>query len=569
MMEDSLWGTEFNVSDDINKTKKVLKKIAMPKVPKVSSVDNQIKSKKLTLEDKLILIRDNVLKALGKYKANTIVIRSKADLILYINKSIENKIIAIDTETNNSLDPLTCKIMGACLYTPGALQAYVPINHIDYRTGIKLDNQLTEQDLNEQLSRLNNTIKIITHNGSFDYQVIKCTCKVAIPIYWDTMIAARLLNENERSAGLKQQYIDKIDSNQERYSIDSLFDNIDYAVVDPEIFALYSAFDAYMTYALYMWQKEVFEKDDLEKLYKLFLNVEMPLVTVTAEMELNGIGLDLNFSKQLSIKYKNQLVELDKEVDDELLRLKPAIEAWKLSADANKKPLKRKKGEYETIGGPGYIGPDMSPDAKPAECDMYGKSRAEQLSDPVNLASPTQLAILLYDVLKVESVSTKTPRGTGEEILEKIDLPLCKLILERRGLLKLINTYIDKMPSIINPVDSRIHCHFKQTGTDTGRFASDGPNLQNIPAHNKEIRMMFTAREKYNMHELSNDNNEFCIPVAEKVETTKGWINIKDINIGDIIFLQDDTQKQIQVQISDFKFTDDGKEVRCLYQFLK
>lgn len=553
MTEGSLWGAEFNVPDSINKTKKILKKIATPKIPRESSIDNQIKSKKLSLEDKLILIRDNVLRVLGKYKDNTIVIRTKEDLISYIDKSIENGIIAIDTETNNSLDPLTCKIMGACLYTPGSLQAYVPINHIDYKTKEKLSNQLTEQDLHEQLSRLDSHTKILTHNGSFDYQVIKCTCRVAIPIYWDSMIAARLLNENERSAGLKQQYIDKIDSNQERYSIDSLFENIDYAVVSPDIFALYSAFDAYMTYALYKWQKEVFERPDLSKLYQLFLNVEMPLVTITAEMELNGVGLDLAFSKQLSIKYKNLLDETDKEVNDELLKLKPKIDAWKLSPEGQQRVKKKAKTDDESS----------------EETESLGKTKADQLSDPVNLASPTQLAILLYDVLGVDAISTKTPRGTGEEILGKINLPLCKLILERRGLLKLINTYIDKMPSIINPVDGRIHCHFKQTGTDTGRFASDGPNLQNIPAHNKEIRMMFTAREEYNAHELDTTNNEFCISVNEKVETSKGWINIKNINIGDIVFLQDENNNQVQAQISDFKFTDDGKQVKCLYQIVK
>ena len=87
------------------------------------------------------------------------------------------------------------------------------------------------------------------------------------------------------------------------------------------------------------------------------------------------------------------------------------------------------------------------------------------------------MAILLYDILKVGLIDKKTPRGTGEEILQKINLPLCNLILEKRGLEKLIGTYIDKLPACVSEKDNRLHAHFNQLGAGTGRFSSSDPNL--------------------------------------------------------------------------------------------
>ena len=93
--------------------------------------------------------------------------------------------------------------MGPCIYTPGKKNAYIPMHHVDSQ-GSLLENQLTENDFREQLDRLNNT-KIIMHNGKFDYQVIKCTCGgIELPIYWDTMIAAKILDENEKRADLSK-----------------------------------------------------------------------------------------------------------------------------------------------------------------------------------------------------------------------------------------------------------------------------------------------------------------------------------------------------------------------------
>lgn len=460
-MANSLWGEEFNTDSSLEDTKKLLKKISSPKknavIDKVSAA--------ISLKDRISIITTKVHQILGKFAERTLVIRNKDELHDYITKSIENGVIAIDTETNNSLVPLTCKLMGPCIYTPGLKQAYIPINHKDIDTDELIPNQLTEEDIKEEFLRLSNTL-IIMHNGKFDYQVIKCTCGVELKIYWDSFIAARILNENEK-ANLKEQYISKIDSSITKYDIEGLFEGIEYAYFPPELFALYAATDAFMTYELYLYQLEQFKLPGHERLFNLFMNVEMPVVEVTAEMELAGISVDADYASRLHDKYQQKLDEVEVRIEKQLDSYSDLIAQWRKTDDANYRPPNKKGG--------------------------FGKSKNMQLTTPINLASTTQFAIILYDILQVPVVDKAKPRGTDEEILTQIDNPLCKLVLEKRGLEKLLSTYIDKIPQCVLPETNRLHCNFLQIGADTGRFSSKNPNLQNIPSHNKEIRLMFTA----------------------------------------------------------------------------
>ena len=528
MTLDSLWGDDFVIKETPKQAKKVIEKIKQPKTD-VKSVKRAVSSKKLSIEDKLKLITEEVNRILGRYESNTQVIATYADLVSYIDKSIENKVIAIDTETNNSLDPITCKIMGGCIYTPRCKNAYIPINHTTL-TGERLDWQITEKQLAEQFSRLIEAkTDIIMHNGKFDYEVIKCTCGVELPITWDTMIGAKVLDENERSAGLKQQYIDKIDPSIEKYSIDHLFSDIEYAVVDPNVFALYAATDSYMTYKLYEWQLAKFNDPDLSRLFDMFKRIEMPLVPVVAEMELAGVDFDIEYDERLSKKYHKKLDELDSKIADELEKLKPQIDTWRLSSDANYKPAK-KNGAGE------------------------GKSKNEQLSDPINVASPTQLAILLYDILGIKAVDKKNPRGTGEDILERIQHPLAKLLLERRGLMKLITAFIDSLPTWVNPKTGRIHCHFNAYGAATGRFSSSEPNLQQIPSHNHELRLLFRAGTDY--MNISYEDDYFECNSASAIMSNNKYVRVKDLSVGDVIDVDCETGDKSKDIITKIEFND-------------
>lgn len=452
-MMDSLWGDDFKVEETPKVAKKIVNKINNPK-----STTKTQGSKKVVvpLEEQMNLIRAEVYRILGKYKDNTVVIKTKEQLRDYIDSAIKNGEIAIDTETNNSLDPITCKLMGPCIYTPGQKNAYIPINHINPHTRERLEWQLTEQDISEEFLRLINT-KIIMHNGKFDYQVIKCTTGTQLKVYWDTMLATRILNENEKRAGLKEQYIDKIDSSIEKYDIEHLFKGLEYAIFEPELFALYAATDAYMTYKLYLWQKKQFERVEHQKLYKLFLDVEMEVMEVAAEMELTGIEIDKDYANRLSAKYHTMLDKVQSKIDAQLAEYKDIIAKWRLTDEANFHPKSDK--------------PDKNGEYK------LKKSKSEQLKDPPELTSPSQFAILLYDVLQIEPVDKDNPRGTGEDIIKRIDNPLCSLVLEQRGIDKLIGTYIDKLPACVNEKTGRLHAHFNQLGTETGRFSSSDPNL--------------------------------------------------------------------------------------------
>ena len=490
--QESLWGDDFNIPAVQDELKKVLNKTA-------NKTDEQlIKSKLTPIAEKIGIITQNVMKKLGHYKDQMVVIRDKETFHNYISAAIEQGIIAIDTETNNSLDALTCKLIGACIYTPGQKNAYIPINHVDVNTRIRLPNQLTELDIKEEFERLGNT-KILMHNGKFDYKVLKCTCDLDLDIYWDTMVGARLLDENEPSAGLKQQYIDKIDPSQEKYSIEGLFEGLEYAIFDPELSSYYASTDAYMTYKLYEYQVEAFKDPGLKGVFSIFKDIEMPLIKVVANMELTGIEVDLEYADRLSKKYNKLLKECSQRVDKALEEYRPIITAWRLTPEANYKSV-NKKG------------------------DGFNKSKNEQLADPASLDSPIQLAIFLYDILKIPAPNSKSPRGTGVEELKAISklgkYPIVDILLEERKLNKLLNTFIDKLPNDLNPKTGKIHCEFLSLGTDTGRFSCKNP---------RKIGAFISNCKKKNCVNSGNRFSNYCLnPDPSQIEII--W---KEQRLGD------------------------------------
>lgn len=465
----NLWGEDFKLPDQ--NAEDVFNRIKHPlKVSKQKTPEQLLAAKNTSIEEKLAIIEKEVYKKLGPRAAYVGVIKSYEELVKYIDKAIFNGYIAIDTETNKSLDPLTCKLVGPCLYTPGEKQVYIPLHHRDYKTKEEWSWQLNESQINTQFQRLkDNNVKIIWHNYVFDYRVIKCTCDIGMPIYWETQVAAKLLNENE-SAKLKDQYSLHIDPDQDKYSIEGFFKYVDYEDVPPELFALYAATDAYDTYKLYEWQYPQLTSEDMKDVYKLYREIEIPILDVVSDMELRGISVDTEYAKKLSAEYHKRSDLVQTKIDQELLALEDKIEAWKHTPDANKLVGKKNK-----------------------------KRKWEQLDNPISLGSNTQLSILLYDIMKVPVVDDSTPRGTGEEILEELanvyNYKLCKLMLEKRELDKQLTTFIDKLLTMISPATGRLHPSYNSTGTKTGRFSSSGPNLQQIPSYIKEIRMMFKASE--------------------------------------------------------------------------
>ena len=153
--------------------------------------------------EKIKSICDLVEQRLGHLKDEFISIQDENELNKYITKAIDNGYIAIDTETTG-LDPITDEIVGACIYTPECKPAYIPINHISLITNVRLNNQLTNEQVADQFKRLiDANTKIIYFNAKFDIRVMRHQLGIELEPYWDGFIAAKVLKENEEEGNLK------------------------------------------------------------------------------------------------------------------------------------------------------------------------------------------------------------------------------------------------------------------------------------------------------------------------------------------------------------------------------
>lgn len=318
--------------------------------------------------------------------------------------------------------------------------------------------------------------------------------------------------------------------------------------------------------------------NEIKGLRWLFTNIEMPIVVVTAEMELKGVSVNTKFGKKLKLKYKMLLDELSTQITEEVEKLKPKILAWRTEAGAEPQriyaPKKSKKTPEEIEKA--YPNIDTREKIKSGTKQIrnpqqglrfkYGKTGSQMLSDPINFASPAQLAILFYDILECPIVNKKKPRGTGKEELEALleerpDLEIIKLLLKRRGYVKLITTYIDVIPDLVKHwPDRRIRFHLNSAGTDTGRYSSGGKlkffengkpvvisglNIQNIPSRgDKSIRMLFQGDTKY--QEITSTDSWFDLPETDEIEVLSPegklvWKFASELLVGDEVNLEEES----------------------------
>lgn len=393
--------------------------------------------------------------AVNKYLADFVneieVINNDVEFEKYIDEAIQFGKLAIDTETTG-LNQMEDLVVGGCFYFPKRKGIYVPLRHKSYVSGNPLQNQVSLECFKRCLQKLyDSNIKIIMHNAKFDIRICHSNFGVQLKCFWDTMIASKLIN-NLEPASLKYQYNKKILGIEKTYDYDKLFGDIEFAKVPVRIASIYASADAIETYRLYEYQEKEFEK--IPSVKSVFDKIEMPLLEVICHMEDVGVKIDFDYAKELSRKYHKRLEETTYEVQQEISKFNDKIQQYNI----------------------------LNP--------------TKQLSLPINPSSPVQLAILFYDVLKIKEIDKKNPRGTGVEILEKLDMPLAKSILKLRKIEKLLGTYIDKLPEVAGK-DGRIRASFNQMGTDTGRLSSNDPNLQNIPSRGEgiEVRKMFVASE--------------------------------------------------------------------------
>lgn len=254
---------------------------------------------------------------------------------------------------------------------------------------------------------------------------------------FDTMLAHYLVQPELRH---NMDYLAEIYLNYQTIHIDTLIgpkgkNQKNMADLAPADICDYACEDADITLQLMEPLKAEMEKNQLTR---VFHEIEMPLIPVLAQMERNGVRLDTEALSETGEQFRQRMQQLETEI-------------------------------YELAG------------------------------HPFTITSPRQVGEVLFDELKLNEKAKKTKSGqysTGEEVLEAIKHkhPIVEKILAHRALKKLISTYIDALPKLINPATGRIHTSFNQAVTATGRLSSSNPNLQNIPVRGddgREIRKAF------------------------------------------------------------------------------
>ena len=453
-----------------------------------------------SLFEKIASINALVEQKLGKYRDQYLCYMQEQEEQFkeYIYNVRQTGVCAFDTETTG-LNPLKDNLVGFSLYSKGQKPLYVPINHKSYITMAEIEGQLPIKFVSEQMKTLVDVgVKFEMANAQFDIRVAKKHMGIYIPCWFDVQLAGNCLNENEshRLKDMHSKYV--LEGKEDEWSFGKLFEDITFDLVPIKSAYVYGAHDAVITDEMVDFQlpfltpeNELCQEYGLVEVSKVFWNIEMPYVDVIVELEDNGVSLDQEYVDELSEKYHKLEQEKLDNFYSILSNYKKEIETYKLNNPGNK------------------------------------------LSDPINIASPTQLAILFYDILKIPQVSKDAPRGTGEDILSKVDNPLCKAITEYRGVAKLLSTYIDAIPQAVLD-DGKVHCEFKQYGAKTGRLSSKDPNLQNIPSHNKDIRKMFIPSYKEYSVTFDSDNNLEVKSWAE-VMTDRGWKCANRLKIDDKI----------------------------------
>ena len=277
----------------------------------------------------------------------------------------------------------------------------------------------------------------IGQNIKYDYIMMRRYGVRPAGKFFDTMIAHYLLQPDGRH---NMDYLAEIYLQYKTISIEQLIgpkgkNQLSMRQVAPETVCPYAAEDADITLQL---KNKLEQELKREKLEELFHTIEMPLVRVLAEMEISGVRIDTAALRQSSTLLTDKLTATEQEI-------------------------------YQLAG------------------------------TPFNISSARQVGEILFERLKIDEKARKTKTGqysTTEEVLEKLRYrhPIVDKILEYRGLRKLLSTYINALPDLINPATGKIHTSFNQTVTATGRLSSSNPNLQNIPIRDnegKEIRRAF------------------------------------------------------------------------------
>ncbi len=350
-------------------------------------------------------------------------------------------VIALDTETTG-LSAHSDQIVGFSFCADDKNAYYVPLRHVD-DAGARIASQCNPEQALAALQKFIHDKKLVGQNMKFDLNILRAAgVRIsAEQIYFDTMIASYMLDPELRH-NLDALALKHLNHANIKYSdiCGEGKSEIPFASAPIPRATEYAAEDAHVAFLLAQKLQERLHA--IPELEKVFREIELPLMRVLAELEWVGVAIDSPLLNKLSEEFA---IDLD-------LLIKRA---------------------HELAGG------------------------------EFNLASPKQLQKILFEDLKLPTQKkTKTGFSTDVDVLEKLahmhELP--RLILEHREIAKLKSTYVDVLPTLVNPKTHRVHASFNQTVAATGRLSSSDPNLQNIPIRTKSgkrIRSAFIASDGF------------------------------------------------------------------------
>jgi DNA polymerase-1 len=332
-----------------------------------------------------------------------------------------------------SLDSFDARIVGISLSVTPGEACYIPLAH----TAPGVADQLPRDEVLEKLKHWLEAVdrRKVLQNAKYDQHVFANHHIALAGIAHDTMLQSYVI-ESDKGHDLGQLCTRHLGLATIAYEdlCGKGAKQITFDQVDIERAATYAAEDADVTLRVHHTLHPQFAGEP--GLHRIYHDIEMPARQVIWQIERNGILIDSAVLARQSHEMGQKIMALEAQA-------------------------------YELAG------------------------------QPFNLASPKQLAEILFDKLGLP-VKKKTPSGgpsTDEEVLSELalDYPLPKLLLEHRSLSKLKGTYTDKLPRMVKPQTGRVHTHFSQAAVVTGRLASSDPNLQNIPVRSEEGRKIRTA----------------------------------------------------------------------------
>ena len=378
-----------------------------------------------------------------------------------------NQIVSLDTETN-SLNPIDAELVGIglCLGEENDDLFYIPLGH---QTKKETPNQLSIEDV---FSKLRNWIEDpkkekALQNSKFDRQIFFNHGLDLKGVTFDTLLADYLLNNQEKH-GLSEISFRLFGFKPPSFK-ETVGKNKDFSFVDIDEASIYCGYDVFLTFKIVKIFKESFSKEK-DELIKLFEEIELPLEPVLSQMEMNGITIDIPYLDKLSKELKSTLEDIESKV-------------------------------YELA------------------------------EETFNLSSPKQLGEILFEKLnldKKKSRKTKTGWSTDAVVLERLvdEHEIIQHLIKHRTLSKLLSTYIDALPNLINEKTGRVHTNFNQAATATGRLSSSNPNLQNIPVRtefSRRIRKAFLPEKNWKL--LSADYSQIELRILAHLADEEILIN--------------------------------------------